>query len=67
MKITVVFLWLIGSYLGAGSIQNDRDFQQGVEKMGNEEKLLRMIYTAADFGREGNVPLKYSILMVQKL
>lgn len=48
MKIIVVLLWLIGSYLGAGSIQNDRDFQQGVEKMGNGEKLVLMIYTAAD-------------------
>lgn len=48
MKRTIILLCLIGSCLGAGSIQNDRDFQQGVEKAGQEEKLLLMIYTAAD-------------------
>jgi len=43
-----MLLWLIGSYLGAGSIQNDKDFQQGVEKMGKENKLVLMMYTTDD-------------------
>lgn len=34
--------------LYAAPIQNDKEFQQVIEKMGKEEKLVLMIYTADD-------------------
>ena len=43
------FLFVIfGSLLYAGAIQSDKEFQQAVEKMGKENKLVLMIYSTED-------------------
>jgi len=43
------FLFVVfGSLLYAGSIQSDKEFQQAVEKMGKENKLVLMIYSTED-------------------
>ncbi|MFH0709930.1 MAG: thioredoxin fold domain-containing protein [Pseudomonadota bacterium] len=40
------FLFVVfGSLLYAAPIQSDKEFQQAVEKMGKENKLVLMIYT----------------------
>lgn len=46
---TFFFLFVIfGSLLYAGSIQSDKEFQQAIEKMGKENKLVLMIYSTED-------------------
>ncbi len=43
------FLFVIfGSLLYAAPIQSDKEFQQAVEKIGKENKLVLMIYTTDD-------------------
>jgi thioredoxin-related protein len=43
------FLFVIfGSLLYAGPIQSDKEFQQAVEKMGKENKLVLMMYSTDD-------------------
>lgn len=43
------FLFVIfGSLLYAAPIQSDKEFQQAIEKMGKENKLVLMIYTTDD-------------------
>lgn len=43
------FLFVVfGSLLYAGPIQSDKEFQQAVEKMGKENKLVLMIYSTED-------------------
>lgn len=45
----LLFLWVIlGSFLCAAPIQSDKEFQQVIEKIGKDEKLVLMIYTADD-------------------
>ena len=48
MKKLFLILAILTTYLYAGLIQNDREFQQAVEAMGQEKKLVLMIYTTAD-------------------
>lgn len=48
MKKFFLLLLLFGSFLYAASIQSDKEFQQAVTKMGKDEKLVLMIYTADD-------------------
>lgn len=48
MKKLFLMIAILTAYLYAGSIQNDREFQQAVETMGHEKKLVLMIYTTAD-------------------
>ncbi|MFZ3052926.1 MAG: thioredoxin fold domain-containing protein [Sulfuricurvum sp.] len=43
------FLFVVfGSLLYAAAIQSDKEFQQAVEKMGKENKLVLMIYSTDD-------------------
>lgn len=43
------FLFVVfGSLLYASPIQSDKEFQQAVEKMGKENKLVLMIYSTED-------------------
>lgn len=44
--LIVTYLLIVG--LCAASILSDNEFQQVIEKMGKEEKLVLMIYTADD-------------------
>lgn len=45
----IFFLCVIfGSLLYAAPIQSDKEFQQAVEKMGKENKLVLMIYSTED-------------------
>jgi thioredoxin-related protein len=48
MKKLFLMIAILTTCLYAGSIQNDREFQQAVETMGHEKKLVLMIYTTAD-------------------
>ncbi|MDP3466110.1 MAG: thioredoxin family protein, partial [Sulfuricurvum sp.] len=48
MKKLFLIIVILTTCLYAGSIQNDREFQQAVEMMGQEKKLVLMIYTTAD-------------------
>ncbi|MDP3464882.1 MAG: thioredoxin family protein [Sulfuricurvum sp.] len=48
MKKLFLIIAILTTGLYAGSIQNDREFQQAVEMMGQEKKLVLMIYTTAD-------------------
>ena len=48
MKKLFLMIAILTTCLYAGSIQNDREFQQAVETMGQEKKLVLMIYTTAD-------------------
>jgi thioredoxin-related protein len=47
LKLLIAACLMVVS-LFAAPIQNDKEFQQVVEKMGKEEKLVLMIYTADD-------------------
>lgn len=43
------FLFVVfGSFLYAAPIQSDKEFQQAVEKMGKENKLVLMMYSTED-------------------
>lgn len=48
MKKFYLVIVTLSSFLCAAPIQSDNAFQQAVEKMGKEEKLVLMIYTTAD-------------------
>ena len=48
MKKLCLLIVAFGLYLHAIPIQSDKEFQQAVEQMGKEEKLVLMIYTADD-------------------
>lgn len=45
-----LFLLIVtfGSFLYATPIQNDKEFHQAIEKIGKDDKLVLMIYTADD-------------------
>jgi thiol:disulfide interchange protein len=47
IKLILLIAALI-SFLHAASIQSDKEFQQAVGKIADEEKLVLMIYTADD-------------------
>ncbi len=48
----MIKLWIVGCLLivdlCAAPIQSDKEFQQAIEKIGNDDKLVLMIYTADD-------------------
>lgn len=48
MKKLLLLILLFSSLLSAVSIQSDKEFQQAITKMGKENKLVLMIYTADD-------------------
>lgn len=48
MKKLLLLIVLLGSFLYAVPIHSDKAFQQAIAKMGKEEKLVLMIYTADD-------------------
>lgn len=48
MKKLLLLIALFNLFLHAAPIQRDREFQQAIEKMGNKDKLVLMIYTADD-------------------
>lgn len=48
MKKLFVLIVVFSSFLYATPIQSDKEFQQAVEKMGIENKLILMIYTTDD-------------------
>lgn len=48
MKKLLLLTLLFSSFLSAVSIQSDKEFQQAIAKIGKENKLLLMIYTADD-------------------
>ncbi|MFA6189004.1 MAG: thioredoxin fold domain-containing protein [Sulfuricurvum sp.] len=48
MKKLLFLIVLFSSFLHAAPIQSDKEFQQAIKKMGNDDKLVLMIYTADD-------------------
>jgi thioredoxin-related protein len=48
MKKLFFLFVILGTFLYAAPIQSDQEFQQAVEKMGKENKLVLMIYTTED-------------------
>ena len=48
MKKLFFLIVVLNSFMYAAPIQSDQEFQQVVEQMGKEEKLVLMIYTADD-------------------
>lgn len=48
MKKLLFLIVLFSSFLYALPIQRDKEFQQAIDKIGKDEKLVLMIYTADD-------------------
>ena len=48
MKKLFFLIVILNSFMYAAPIQSDKEFQQTVEQMGKEKKLVLMIYTADD-------------------